>query len=673
MNDRIPTERIAVHALLIPALGLISLWLGVASMVGPAGTTGGTAPLPLSAARREPQLQAATGGRLGSIRARAPYDRAGAASAAGLENAPASDNYVGIRVVYPKDGTHIDAASTFLIGSCPPGTMLTCNGVPVATNGPGYFAHVVRLSPGKNTFSLVRADAPDQTRWVTVVRDTEPRPLPPLPLKIAAGSQEPKEDMGLTAGDLLALCVRATPGGRVVASIGARRIALVSAARASRSINRGLDAAYGVSFQRRGRFPADLYCGFYRVAAGDRWQKAKPRFTLTKGKRSLSWIAPVTVSIVEQPRLAETVHDNTIVRLGPGKARTTPLAGGVRLLVDGWQGNSMRCQVSSGRHVWILKEDLLVTDARSMVPSSVVRTINVVGGPNAVRLIIPLTQRLPYQIEQQLKPNRLVLRIFGVTSDTDWITQSPPEINNELLDHVTWKQTSDQVYEVTAHLALDRQWGFSADYEDTNLILQIKAPPHLAAGGALSGLRICVDPGHGGDETGAIGPSGIRESEVNLAIALQLKEQLQREGATVIMTRSTEAEGPTLAQRVETAVKERCDLLLSVHNNALPDGRDPWAEHGTSSYWYHPQSIELAKTLKTALVKELGFPDFGTLYQNLALARPSQMPAVLVEVGFMINPDEFAQLIDPQVQKRAARALVNGIKTYLAADRRQEQ
>jgi N-acetylmuramoyl-L-alanine amidase len=333
----------------------------------------------------------------------------------------------------------------------------------------------------------------------------------------------------------------------------------------------------------------------------------------------------------------------------------------------------MRCQVSSGRHVWILKEDLLVTDSRSIVPSSVVRTINVVDGPNGVRLVIPLTQRLPYQIEQQLRPNRLTLRIFGVTADTDWITQSPPEVNNDLLDHVTWKQASDQVYEVTAHLALDRQWGFSADYEDTNLVLQIKAPPRLApGGGALNGLRICVDPGHGGDETGALGPSGIRESEVNLAMALKLKDHLQREGATVIMTRSTETEGPTLAQRVETAVKQRCDLLLSVHNNALPDGRDPWAEHGTSSYWYHPQSIELAKTLKAALVKELGFPDFGTLYQNLALVRPSQMPAVLVEVGFMINPDEYAQLIDPQVQKRAARALVNGIRSYLGVDRHQE-
>lgn len=596
-----------------------------------------------------------------------------AATAAGLKNSAAGEQDGGILVVYPKEGARIDAGSTFLIGSSPAGTSVTCNGAPVTSSSLGYFAHVVRLKPGKNTFNLVRQDKTELKFKRTVIREVEPRPLPPKPIKIAVGSQEPKEDVGLEAGDLLALCVRASPGGRVVASVGARRIALTPAARGSRSVNRGLDAAYGVSFQRRGRFPPDLYCGFYRVAAADRWQKVKPRFVLTKARRSVSWTAPGTITTVDQPRMAETIHDDTIVRLGPGQARTTPLPAGVRLLVDGWQGDSMRCPTSPGRHVWILKEDLLLADARSIVPSSVVRTINVSSDPSGVDLVIPLTQRLPYQIEQHLKPNRLTLRIFGVTSDTDWITQSPPEVNSQVLDHVTWRQASDLVYEVTAHLSPDRQWGFSACYEDTNLVLHIKAPPRLRPGaGALNGLRICVDPGHGGSETGSIGPSGVRESAVNLSIALQLRDLLEQEGAAVVMTRTTESEGPTLAQRVNTAVKERCDLLLSVHNNALPDGRDPWSEHGTSTHWYHPQSIELAKTLKSALIREVGFPDFGTLYQNLALCRPSQMPAVLVEVGFMINPDEFARLIDPQVQRRAAQGLLNGIENYLGADRRQE-
>ena len=107
-------------------------------------------------------------------------------------------------------------------------------------------------------------------------------------------------------------------------------------------------------------------------------------------------------------------------------------------------------------------------------------------------------------------------------------------------------------------------------------------------------------------------------------------------------------------------------FLISVHNNALPDGRDPWKEHGTSDYWYHPQSIRIGPVLSIAMfIKSFLFPNLGARYQNLALARPTAMPAVLVEIGFMINPDEYAQLIDPAVQEKAAQALCDGLIGYI--------
>lgn len=574
----------------------------------------------------------------------------------------------GILVVYPKDDAHIDSASTFLVGSCPPGARLIANGSQVRLNARGYFAHVVRLKSGANTFTLTLQDAPEEKRTVRVFRDSAPPPLPPRPLKIAADLVEPQEDLGVTAGDIVPLCVRATPGGRVEAYLGRRKIALVPASTAPRAVNCGLDASYGSSYQKRGRFPADLYCGFYTVSPADRWHNVRPRFVLTKAGRTLSLTGRASLNTIEQPAQAATAHDDTVVRLGPGQARTTPLPAGVRLLVDGWQGNFMRCLLAPGRHVWILKEDLQLENIRSVAPSSAVRAVNISDEPGGVRVSLPLSQRLPYQIEQQLVPNRLVLRIFGATADTDWITPARPVTDSGPLDHVTWRQPEDRVYELTAHLKSGRQWGFWASYEKNDLVLHIKNAPHLMPESApLAGLRVCVDPGHGGEETGALGPSGTKESTVNLAIALRLKKLLEEAGAYVVMTRQTDSEGPSLAARVETAVREKCDLLLSIHNNALPDGRDPWAEHGTSSYWYHPQALELARTLKKALVQEVGFPDYGTYYQNLALARPSQMLAVLVEVGFMINPDEYTQLLDPQVQDRAASALLRGIREYCRA------
>jgi N-acetylmuramoyl-L-alanine amidase len=130
------------------------------------------------------------------------------------------------------------------------------------------------------------------------------------------------------------------------------------------------------------------------------------------------------------------------------------------------------------------------------------------------------------------------------------------------------------------------------------------------------------------------------------------------------MTREGDQE-VSLGDRVALANDRKVDLLISIHNNALPDGRDPVKEHGTSSYWYHKQSKELARALKNGLVKEVGLPDTGDRFQNLALCRPSAMQAVLMEVGYVVNPDEYAKLIDPAFQEKAARGLLSGLYNYL--------
>src|SRR5262249_33061226 len=161
----------------------------------------------------------------------------------------------------------------------------------------------------------------------------------------------------------------------------------------------------------------------------------------------------------------------------------------------------------------------------------------------------------------------------------DWVTSKPDSEqsnkaghdNESLVEDVTWRQTSDQVYEVTAHIKGQSQWGFWAGYDDTVLALHIKSTPELKAKGRLDGLTICVDPGHGGAERGAIGPSGIPESVVNLAIAQELSTLLTAQGARVIMTRTTNNENPSLKERPAIAVRNGADLLISIHSNALPD------------------------------------------------------------------------------------------------------
>ena len=596
---------------------------------------------------------------------------------------PALEPSKPLLIVYPNiEGTaKIAASSSFLIGSTYPGFSLTVNGEKVLTNKEGFFAHVVPLAKGKNKFEVkVFGSDGSQTynQVVEVAREGGRQSLSLSSFEFAPNSFEPKEDRGLNVGEIIEFAVRATPGSQVHVLMGKKQIALASiaslksrkAGAAVSGINRGLEAAYGQVFQRHPAAQPDLYVGLYRIEANDQFYQEHPRYVMQKEGKSLTVASPAAITVLRQPQIAHTVHKDTITRVAPDLARLTPLPEGVRLIVDGYQGENIRCRYAPNKHIWIKKEDLSLGDSTGPAPDSVARTIQVKEDSYGETVVIPLNQRLPFLVEQNLKTNHLNVKIYGALADTDWIYQAPDGGNSKLIENVSWKQPEDGVYQVDIDLTGSRQWGYFADFEDNNLNLHIKYPPRLKpiaeeAPMRLQGLSICLDPGHGGKETGAIGPSAIREAEINLAIALKFRDLLVAEGATVYMTREGDVD-VSLNDRVDFAKAKNVDLLISIHNNALPDGRDPNKEHGTSSYWYHPQSQELAASLKNAEAKELGFPDIGARYQNLALCRPTNMPAVLVEVGFVCNPDEYAKLISPASQQAAAQGMLKGLINYFA-------
>ncbi len=113
------------------------------------------------------------------------------------------------------------------------------------------------------------------------------------------------------------------------------------------------------------------------------------------------------------------------------------------------------------------------------------------------------------------------------------------------------------------------------------------------------------------------------------------------------------------------AEKWDADLLISIHNNALPDGINPFNNNGTSVYYYHPHSKPLAESIHKYLLKETGLPDHGLYYGNLVLTRPTSMPAVLVECAFMMIPEQEALLKTDKFQRKCAKAILKGIEEYL--------
>ena len=199
----------------------------------------------------------------------------------------------------------------------------------------------------------------------------------------------------------------------------------------------------------------------------------------------------------------------------------------------------------------------------------------------------------------------------------------------------------------------------------------------------LAGLRICLDPGHGGDGNRPNfkrGPSGLREAEVNLRVALFLKDLLEVSGAKVFMTRRTDVgmaatDEDDLRLRAEFAEQNACDLLLSIHHNA-----NDRAEANFTSLWYHgqiehsPASVDIARHLATALIDELRLPEqLGVpvlsdelIYpkSGFRLLRLARVPAVLSEASFHSNPAEEQRLREADYNRREARALFTGLARY---------
>jgi N-acetylmuramoyl-L-alanine amidase len=180
----------------------------------------------------------------------------------------------------------------------------------------------------------------------------------------------------------------------------------------------------------------------------------------------------------------------------------------------------------------------------------------------------------------------------------------------------------------------------------------------------LVGFRVAIDAGHGGTDPGAIGVNGLRESDVNLRMALKLRTLLQEAGAQVFMSRTTDVR-PTLDERMAVAHDNRADVFVSIHNNAHPLSE----VSGTKTFvGMAHSSRRLAQTVHRHLVT-LGLTDRGIHTANFRVLQSTMVPAILTETAFLSNRGDAALLADESFVNRAAEAHFEGIREFLLAQR----
>jgi len=590
-----------------------------------------------------------------------------------------------LRVVYPLGTDRLDVRdSTFIFGSAGTGdARLTINGqpVPVAPNG-AWLGWVAVPPDSVIDFVIAARTATDSAALVHSVPRVRRFQPPPAPVWIDSLSFSPGRRVWWPADEYLPLSVRASEGATVRLLLPTGVVIPLSREAGADEVPWGIrafdrDTANLLTVTR-----AERYTGLIRgVPIGDQQTPIlgpatdtlaapqapnRPTVIAILGADTARSTWPLSIRLLDSTAAIVEFNDDTahtgetdsltVGRARPGATYHWFFPTGTRTTATGRLGDDLRLRLSRGQEAWVSAADALLLPPGTSALRTTVGSITLTPMEDRFVLRIPMGARVPFRLEEE--PSRLTLRLYNAVGDVNWVRYGAED---PYVRDIRWLQATQDEVTITLDL-LGAIWGYRTRWNRSDLLLELRRPPVIDPAQPLAGRFILVDPGH--PPLGATGPTGLREAEANLAIASQLRTLLEADGARVLLTRESDAP-LDLWPRVRLAETESADLLVSVHNNALPDGVNPFTNNGASVFYNHSHSLPLARAIQQQLVKRLGVRDLGVGRGDLALVRPTWMPAVLTEGLFMMLPEQEAALRSETGQRRYALALRDGIVAWL--------
>lgn len=537
----------------------------------------------------------------------------------------------------------VSSAKNFITGITCNTCLIKINEQPVKVFSTGTFALQVNLFEGDSLFTITSTKPDGKTTSKEISYSFKP-PLPADTVKdltIATIQTFPAGDLLLKAGDKIKFRVKALPASTVT------------------TFNNTI--LYELPSSQTGGMPG-IYQGEYEVRSNDNFSNLKmPVTLLNNGARisketvnRMSVMSPLASDVaITTGRLAHLKYGLGEDRLGGAKIGY--LDSLIPLKIIGKVGINYKVQLAKNRTAFIEEELVRLLPKGSFTPESLSTNWRVFGDSAFDYVQISLSNRLPYQSMQLLDPSMIVVDIFGATNNTNWITQleSAKEIT-----HIDYEQLADDIFRVRIRLKNTQHWGHQIYYAGNILVIKIKQQPKSLQ---LKDLKIAVDAGHGGSNTGAQGLTGIIEKELALAISLKVQDLLVKEGAKVLMTRTTETFVDN-KDRILLYRDNKPDLLVSIHFNSAVD---PINASGTMMFYRYAGFKSLSDAIYKRMIELPLKPGGVTGSFNFMLNSPTEYPNALVETLFISNLEEEAKILDPLFQQRVAEKIVAGIKDFL--------
>lgn len=580
-----------------------------------------------------------------------------------------------LKIVYPSPNHQTNADRIFFIGTAPPTGQVLINGKPIVRSKSGHFAPSLPLQLGENNFTFRYQN---QELAIKVTRNSS-QPEITQGLAFAKNSLVPAVDIARMPGETICFSAVASPNAKVSVKIGNQTVALLPQPQIAqlpdnKAALTGTNQPIAESALRKYEgcttpqqinsllYGNNVISGAVIKDTSKEIDLGKSEFQLTLNGKTITQpgLGKVTILTPGQLPVVEVTAESGVARTGSNSdySRLTPLPKGTRASVTGKDGDWLRLDYGA----WINSKEVRIIPG-AVAPRTIIRSVGYRKLPDRTEVIFPLQVPVPVSVQQGNKS--FVLTLYNTTAQTDTFRTD----DNPIIERLDWQQPNPNQVQYIFNLKKDQQWGYKIHYEGTSLVLTLRYPPELSSSlKSLSSVKILLDPGHGGKESGASGPDGTLEKDVNLIISKLVRDDLIRRGATVVMTREDDKE-VSLVERQQIIDKEEPAVAISIHHNSLPDNGDAENTKGFGSFWYNPQAHDLALFLHNYIVTKKKRPDYGVFWNNLALTRPASSPSILLELGFMSNPNEFEQIVDPVDQKKMARALADGITEWFKKNR----
>lgn len=579
---------------------------------------------------------------------------------------PAQENLLGpgpaITVQYPHENMTVarGAKQIFIFGqvTLPGPVTLDINGEDVLVRKNGAFLAFLPVQSGTFEFLLTASNGTDILQAVRRIT------VPGADIKDFSAKAEfdpeevfPQKPLELLPGDTVSLYARGTPGVTVSATLS------------------GLKDGKNLPMKEDVSSP-----GFYRTQyVIDPEQKAKTAKITYRMKEgpdgsSAKITAPEKLKVLSSKDPFKSARIAT-----PGvKLRKIPTprenlypfyrAYG-NMLINGRMNGQYRIALNDMESAWLEENNFKPEPARDYTPNRITQLhMNVMD--EKTRFVFHGMREIPISVHEF--NDRLELTLYytdGFDENFSMDTTSP------LTENIVWSQPAKDTLLFKIYFKQGAApWGHAYDFEENNLVLDLMHKPVLtsAPGKPLTGARILIDAGHSprrqAPYDGAVGPTGYLEYEANLALAEELKPLLEREGATVLMTRAG-TNRMSLQERYKYALRENAHIFVSLHYNALPETVNPLARaRGFSVYYNYPHSFQLAQSVYDAFTKRVPLPDNGMIANDvLFIPRIPQMPSILVENAYIILPEQEERARSKKGREPLVRALYEGIMNFYGA------